>query len=82
MKLLTVWLLIAFIFLTGILYAVESKADAVLHLSGTVPDKGYTIQNGYVIPHSGFSVTINGVKTLTKVYLTPNTDYKIVVEAL
>lgn len=59
-----------------------ANADAVLHLSGTVPDKGYTIKNGYIIPHAGYTVTVNGVQTTTKVKLTPNLDYTIVVEAL
>lgn len=57
-------------------------ADATLHLSGTIPDKGYAIINGHIIPAIGYTITINGVITTTKVKLTPNTDYTILVEVL
>lgn len=70
------------IFLVILFLSVTVFADAVLYLSGTVPDKGYTVSNGYLIPSAGYTVTINGVVTTTKVKLTPNTEYKIIVESL
>lgn len=69
-------------FIILMLLCAKTKADAIVHIRGTVPDKGYTIQNGYVIPSAGYTITINGVQTATKVKLTPNVDYTILVEAL
>lgn len=70
------------LFLILIFLSLNCLADATLHLSGTIPDKGYAIINGHIIPAIGYSVTINGVVTTTKVKLTPNTDYTILVEVL
>ncbi len=54
---------------------------AILYLSGTVPEKGYTIKDGIIVASKGYILVINNVRTYSAKFL-PNTDYVVVVEAL
>lgn len=53
----------------------------VLYLSGTVPDKGFTLENNVITAHSNYVLTVNGV-VVKKAKLAPDTDYTIVVTAV
>lgn len=53
----------------------QAATSQTLTLSGTVPEKGYSIQNGYLVVSPGFIATIESKDKM--VIVSPGTKYKL-----